>query len=96
MVVRQHQLTFGAQHAVRIDTADVAGFQVNAGARNMGAGGRENTDKAGLGIGRTADDLHLFGATTGTVGKGFHPADAQAVGVRVLHSLDHPADPEST
>ena len=72
----------------------IAGLQVDAGAGDMGAGGREDADKAGLGIGRAADDLHFLGPATGAVGIGLHPADAQAVGVGVLDGLDHPADAE--
>ena len=95
VIVRKQQLAFRTQHPVAVDAADVAGLQVNAGAGNMGAGGGENADKAGFRIGRTADDLHFFGPATGAIGIGFHPADAQTVGVGVLHGLDHPADAES-
>ena len=48
-----------------------------------GSSGR-NVDQAGLGVGRAADDLDFLGPASGAVGPGFHPADAETVGVGVL------------
>jgi hypothetical protein len=62
-------------------------FSVKPGARHMGAGRREHALHAGARIGRAADDLDDAAA-------GIDLADAQAVGIGVLHGLDHVADDE--
>ena len=94
VVVGNHQLAFGAEHAVRFDAPDHAGLEIEPGAGNAGAHGGEHADEAGAGVRRAADDLHLFAPAAGAVGQGFDPAEPQAVGIRMGPRLDHAGDAE--
>jgi hypothetical protein len=58
----------------------------------MGANRRKNPDESGARVGCTANDLHFFGGSARAIWVGFDTAQAQPIGIWVLHSLDHPAD----
>ena len=94
VIIGQHQFAFRTQHAIGFDAANDAGLQVYPCAGNMGADGGEHADQAGAGIGGTANDLYFLGWAIGAIGPGFHPAQAQAVGVGVGCCVNHPADAE--
>jgi hypothetical protein len=87
MVVTELQLARGAEHAVALLAADLAGLQRDAGAGNVAAGRREDALHAGARVRRAAHDLDDHAA-------GIDLADAQAVGVGMLHRLDHVAHDE--
>jgi len=53
---------------------------------------RKDADQPGPRIRRPADDLNLHRRLARSVGPGLDPAQAQAVGIGMLHRLDHPAD----
>ena len=67
--------------------ADLAGNQGDAGAGDVGPERRIDHGQAGPGVGGAADDLLAAVLRVDL-------ADAQAVGVGVLHGLDDPADRE--
>ena len=96
VIVGQHQLAFGAQHAIRFDAADYTGLQIDAGAGHMGANRRKNADQTGAGVGRAADHLNLDHGGAGTAGVGGDTAQAQAVGIGVGCGLDHLGNREGT
>ena len=82
MILRDSKLALGTQHAVRFDAADHALFEIDAGSRNMRAGGAKMPSHAGSRIGRAADDLdHAV--------LGLDIANAQAIGIGVLPRLAH-------
>src|SRR5262245_42138102 len=58
VILRDLQLARRAQHAAALDPADLADFEIEAGARNVRAGRREYALHAGARIGRAAHDLH--------------------------------------
>ena len=95
VIVRQHQLAFRAKHPVAVHTPDITGLEINSGAGNMRARRGKDPDKPGFRVRCAADDLHLLGPAAGAIGEGFYPADAQTVGIGVLHSLDYTTDAES-
>ena len=61
-----------------LDAADHALLETDAGAGNMGAGGREDALHAGSGIGRAAHDLDLARRSVST------SQNPQAVGIGML------------
>ena len=81
------QLGGRAEHAVGDHAAHRPRLQRDAGAGDVGPDRRVDGDEAGPGVGRAADDL-LAPVL------GLDLADAQAVGVRVLHGLDDAGDRE--
>ncbi len=87
VVVRQAHLVGRAQHAVGGLAADLAGLEEEPGARDDRARAREDALHAGAGVGRAAHDLDLVAA-------GIDDADAQAVGIGVLHGGNDMADGE--
>ena len=87
MVFAEAHLAAAEEHSGAFDAADVSGFQGDAGAGDVAAGRGEDGGHAGAGIGRAADDGDRAGA-------GVHLADAEAVGIGVLHGLDHAGDAE--
>ena len=87
MVLAQAHLAHRAQHAVGVDAADHALLEVELGAGDEAADRREHALHAGARVGRAAHHLHDTLA-------GIDLADAQLVGVRVLHRFDHIADGE--
>ena len=86
MLIGNHHLAFGAEHAVGILTADIASFEFQIDSRHIGAGRCENTLHAGACIRRTADNLHRIAAT------GIHHADTQAIRIGVLFGRNHLGD----
>ena len=87
VLVGQPELALRAQHAVRILAADLAGLEVEPGARDVRARRGEYALHAGARIGRAADHLHDALA-------GIDAADLEPVGIGVLHRLDDIADDE--
>ena len=88
MVLAQLQLARGTEHAVALLAADLAGFERDAGARDVAAGRRKDALHAGARVGRAAHDLHRAAA-------GIDLAQAEPIGVGVLHGLDDIADHET-
>ena len=88
MAVGKAELALRQQHAVRFDAADDALLEVDAGARDMRAGRREDAMHAGPCIRRAADDLHRRSLA------GVDHADAQPIGVRMLLRRKNLHDPE--
>ena len=88
MGIRQHQLAFRAQHAVRFHAADDADLEVDPGAGNVAAGRREDALHAGAGVRRAAHDLDRI------AGPGIDHAYPQPVGIRVLFRRDDIGDGE--
>ena len=80
---------------MRVLTPDDAGLQIDPGAGNMRAHGREHPHKTGARIGGATNDLHLFGFAARPLGPGFYPAQPQAVGVGMLNGLDDAGDAET-
>ena len=88
MIVGDAKLAFGQQHAVRLDAADDALFQLHAGAGNEGACRGEDAGHAGACIGRTADDLDL-----GAVAR-IDDADTKTIRIGVLLGGEHACQAE--
>jgi len=86
MFVGDLKFAFRTQHAVRHFAPNVTGFQIDAGAGDMGSGGREHTCHAGAGIRRATHDLHRLS------GARIDAADTQPIRVRMLFRFDHLGD----
>lgn len=56
----------------------------------------KDADKAGAGVWRATNHLHLLHGAFGAIGPGGHTAQAQTIGIGVLHRFDHPANPKCT
>ena len=82
MLIGNHELAFGYQHAVGFDAADHAFLETDTGAGNIGAGVHEDAGHSGTGVRRAADDLNLAPV-------GLDEANAETVGVGVLLGLLH-------
>ena len=87
MVLAQPHLPQAEQHAGALDAADFADLEGDAAARDEAARGCEHREHPGPRVRRPAHDGHHAVA-------GVHLAGAQAVGVGVLHRLDHAGDAE--
>ena len=87
VVVAQAHLARGQQHARAAHAADFADLQRGVGAGNEAAGRGEHALHAGARIRRAAHHEHRVVA-------GVHLADAQPIGVGVLHRLDDARDAE--
>ena len=83
MIVGQQQFALRAHHSVRLDAADEARLEIEAGARNMRARRGEKADQAGSGIGRAAHHLDPPGG-------GLDIENPQAIGIGMRPRLDHP------
>ena len=88
MIVGKAELALGEQHPVRFDAADDALLQVDAGSRNVRAGGSKHADHAGTSVRRAAHHLDQ------RAGAGIDHADLEAIGVRMLLRRNHLGDLE--
>ena len=89
VILGEFEFGGGAEHAVRVNSANGAGRERHLLAGNVGADGREHRAHAGPGIGRAAHDLHRRGTA------GIDRTDAQAVGIGVLLGRDDRGDDET-
>ena len=88
MIVAELELAHRAEHAVALLAADLADLEVHVGAGDVAARRGEHGLHARARVGRAAHDLHDSRA-------GIDLADAQAIGVGMLHGLDHVAHDEA-
>src|SRR5262249_34212164 len=88
VILRDLQLARRAQHAAALDPADLADFEIEAGARNVRAGRREYALHAGARIARAAHDLHRRALSR------VDHAYLQPVGVWMFFRRDDPRDGE--
>src|SRR2546426_3262776 len=85
MVDAEAELFGGAEHAVRLDAADLAALEPQP-ARESGADWCEGIRLPRLHIGRAADDFE------GGAAARVHQTERQAIGVGMLAHLEHPRD----
>ena len=88
VLVGQLQFALGTQHASGFNPADGADLEIDPGAGDMSAGGREDADKAGFRIGGAAHHLHEARC-------GFHIAHPQAIRIGMLAGFLYPGDSET-